>query len=106
MRTAATATPMPKPTLSITLEPPETIRCGKQVYRTGGHTYRAVAAVATAEGGATTVRDLAVAVWGERIGPEVSRGTIKTAVHRANEVLAGIGARERILIDGDVVLLG
>jgi hypothetical protein len=44
-------------------------------------------------------------VWGEEMGPGISRVTLKSAIHRANEVLARVGSREAVTLDGEAVLL-
>lgn len=91
--------------LSITLEEPQTIRCGDSVYRCGGITYLAIRHLVTSRKGASTVRAMCRVVWGATVGPEVSRVTVKGVIHRANDVLAGIGARERLTLDGEAILL-
>jgi hypothetical protein len=90
---------------ALELEAPDTIRCGSNTYRCGGITYRILRHMTRARKGASTVRDLAAATWGERVGAEVGRNTVKVALSRVNDVLAGIGARERVTIDGEAVLL-
>lgn len=89
----------------LTLEEPETVRAGGNAYRCGGITFRIIRHITRAANRCATVRGLAVAVWGKSVGPEVSRATIKMAVSRANDVLAGLGARERITLDGGAVLM-
>lgn len=89
----------------ITLEEPSIVRVGERVYRASGNTYRILKHVLGTKGKATTVRALAVAVWGKDVGPEVGKTTVKVALHRANEVLAGLAAREVLTLDGEAVLL-
>lgn len=88
----------------LVLEAPDTIRNGERTYRSGSTVYRALECVMKAEG-AASVKAVAVAVWGERIGAEVSNATVRSMLRRVNEVLAGIGARERMTLDGEAVLL-
>jgi hypothetical protein len=92
-------------TVELQLEPPDEIRCGDQTYRSGGTVFRAIEFIVKSKHKAGTVRSLAVAVWGSRVGPEVSKTTVKGLLHRANDVLAGLGARERLSLDGEAVLL-
>jgi hypothetical protein len=99
MATAATAP------ADLEIEPPDVVRCGANTYRCGGITYRILRHMTRARKGASTVRDLAAAVWGEKVGAEVGRNTVKVALSRVNDVLAGIGAREKVTIDGAAVLL-
>lgn len=89
----------------LELESPDVIRCGDHVYRCGGITYRLIRHLTRQRRGASKIADLAVAVWGERLGPEISRNTLKGVIHRVNDVLKGIGAGERVSIDRESVLM-
>jgi hypothetical protein len=93
------------PTPALALEDPATVRVGTKVQLCGGTTYRALKHAFAAAQRATTVRALAVAVWGPAHGPHASRGAVKGVLHRANCVLVRLGVRERLTLDGNAVLL-
>lgn len=87
----------------LSLEPPESIRCGDNIVRCGGTVYRAVKCVLARAGELRKVSlaEFCPAVWGWR---EVQNETVRSLIWRANQILKELGEPRRLMLCGDAVL--